>query len=1175
MRDIRSIAGALSVLSALALAVVVHAAPAHPAQPAGAPPSAAAGVTTVRELPALRTENSVTYLRSDGSRLLRIADHPINMKRNGSWTPIEDRLVKAADGSWGPASSPVPVALPGSLRGNAVRIGSGPTVLSLALQDGEGGTGVTDRAERTYAGVMPGVDVSYATTPQGVRETLTVADRSAPSEYRYALGLPPGSHAVAEAGGALAVRDAGGRTVYTIAAPTIADSSKVAIPSVRPVHYALNAQGTMLTLVVDKAWLADPSRVFPVKIDPDVYFGAIKDCTIANGEYENAELCGGTLYLGHGAEEDISARLVLDYDLSSIPTGSQILSSSIALWLRNMRNGTSIPVDAYALTRGFTGGVTWNKYDGEHAWSSPGGDYSESPAGSTVLKSEFEGGWVSVGLSPQIEQWVREPSANFGIVLKAHDETIDNVAELVQTGAETGEGEPDINVIYEPKLGDDGGSDRMLTTQEIGEAGETAQVNVANGNLLLSSPDVSYGEGEYETSLTRSWNSLDDELVTSSFGDGWRLNMGEDTLLYPAWWDGSEVFHEPVGMYTRFDRDPGADGSPSEGDLAYNTPAQSDLTLIRHEDGTRTLTFNETGVKWEFDASENGFPQEIIDPNGAENTISLTYTSSRLTGVSDTHGNSLTLTRAPTGPNDITKISQGEEAWEYGYESGDLSTVKAPGGSETHYTYGSGGLITKIVNPSGTYVISYDSQLRATEIRKLVNGTVTTPGSEDETTELSYKAPEGPLCSTERDAGETVVTYGPGESTPSTYCYNAAGEETAFSGEEGAAEEEASEFEEQPTPPSCYDTERYCGGEDPPGENEEFEEEESGGLSAFATSIPADLSPSQYGISDNNKVKEGTGHFNYFANNYFTALGVKKVRRIVPWNLVAAGGTELSDTKAWVEKVVALHGGAGEPLISFQLCPTEWTDTSSAKHKCNVPPDVASYKQAMEEFFADPVLAKVKHFTAWNEPNHPGQPTAGTANAELAGEYWLTLDELCRPSVHSCTVAAGDFSDTEMANAVNAKGPGGKYFELYRKGMNHSASVWAWHTYTDGLRTATNFIGKPASWWPAFRHFREAINKTSKKHPDIWLSEQGVIYTDEGRNQPAANDDKAMLIMHHYVEEKTHPAYQLTRLSRQIRSFYYYEMRGEKKDSGHQDSGLLNPIGKPRNIYYVYRGKTH
>jgi YD repeat-containing protein len=736
------------------------------------------GVTTVRELPALRTEDSDTFLQSDGSRLLQIADHPVNFKRNGTWQPIEDQLVPAPGGSWEPAASPVPVNLPVGLGGHAVTVGGASRRLSLALQGAEGASGVATRNTRSYSAVLDHVDASYAATPRGIRETLTLADASAPAEFKYSLSLAEGLHATLERGGSVTIRDSQGQIAYTIAAPTIEDSSgRRHLPSTAPVHFTLNAARTVLTLLVDKAWLASPARVFPVKIDPDVYFGALKDCTIASSStYENRELCGDPLFVGHNSETSSTGRALLQYNLSSVPRGSQILSSSIAMWLRSATPGTPIQIDAYGLNpRAFTSSVTWNSYDGTYAWTTPGGDHLKTLAGSTLVKPEYEGGWVSIGFSPQVEQWVRDPTSNFGILLKAHNEAVNATDEFIQTANGESEPEPDIHIVYEPQMGNP--PNEAMFEEPIGN-NDTLAVNVANGNLHITAPDANYATEGYDTQLARSYNSADDEHVTASIGNGWGLSMGEDTLLYPAWWDGSNVFHEPDGSYTRFDRAPWADNHPASGDEAYTGDAYRPETLVKHENDTRTLTYNDTGVKWQFDNSGNGFPQKIEDPGGEGNTISLGYTESRLTKVTDTHGHELNLTRNPT-THRVSKIKgagSGEE-WKYTYSEGNLAEYKGPGGQEAKYTNtGPYNEISAITDPSGTTVISYDEHNRVTSLRHVVNGTISTVGSEDETTTFSY------------ETEQTTVTHP--DATTDSYTYDQFGNVT----EEPGTQEEASEF---------------------------------------------------------------------------------------------------------------------------------------------------------------------------------------------------------------------------------------------------------------------------------------------------------------------------------------------------------------------------------------------
>lgn len=252
-------------------------------------------------------------------------------------------------------------------------------------------------------------------------------------------------------------------------------------------------------------------------------------------------------------------------------------------------------------------------------------------------------------------------------------------------------------------------------------------------------------------------------------------------------------------------------------------------------------------------------------------------------------------------------------------------------------------------------------------------------------------------------------------------------------------------------------------------------------------------------------------------------------------------------------------------------------------------PNKKVYTKSVDKFLAAPVLNEVKNFTALNEPNRTGTPTA--KKGKLAGEYWQALDGLCNPKLNKCYVAAGDFLDSNMANAFNPtlKGkkpnPAYNYFQEYLKGMNHPTTGyrWAWHAYTDGENTYRDFRGgSPKRWWARFHKFQEAINWVAKnakyQPPEIWLTEQGVVYergggnTFVGKTHNAAPGDE---VLNAYVN---HGTSQLTRQTKQITRFYYYETRGAKGF----DSGLLEaepPLrGKTasstRSIYGIYKKKT-
>ncbi|MFI4990856.1 MAG: hypothetical protein ACHQHO_08100 [Solirubrobacterales bacterium] len=209
-------------------------------------------------------------------------------------------------------------------------------------------------------------------------------------------------------------------------------------------------------------------------------------------------------------------------------------------------------------------------------------------------------------------------------------------------------------------------------------------------------------------------------------------------LLYRYPWDGTNSFYGPDGGNTRFDRASWADGHPAAGDKAFTGEAGFNEGLVEHEGDTRTLSFSD-GSEWKFSSGNWGEANEIVDPGGEGNTISLTYSEERLSKLKDTHEHSVTLTR--NGSHGVTKLvgKLGEE-WKYEYSSGRLVKYAAPGGVEAKYGYyETSGLLKYITDSSGTWVISYDEQNRVSSIRKVVNGSVGSVGSEDETTSFSYE----------------------------------------------------------------------------------------------------------------------------------------------------------------------------------------------------------------------------------------------------------------------------------------------------------------------------------------------------------------------------------------------------------------------------------------------------
>ena len=104
---------------------------------------------------------------------------------------------------------------------------------------------------------------------------------------------------------------------------------------------------------------------------------------------------------------------------------------------------------------------------------------------------------------------------------------------------------------------------------------------------------------------------------------------------------------------------------------------------------------------------------------------------------------------------------------------------------------------------------------------------------------------------------------------------------------------------------------------------------------------------------------------------------------------------------------------------------------------------------------------------------------------------------------------------------------------------------------------------------------------------NIWLLEQGAVFTEPGKARiPRKDEGLADDILSAFVKDGK---YQLTRVDRQIKQFYYYQVRAEDRPNFETfDSGLLEEKPEhegektynerapstPRHIYSIYKAKT-
>jgi Tfp pilus assembly protein PilX len=128
------------------------------------------------------------------------------------------------------------------------------------------------------------------------------------------------------------------------------------------------------------------------------------------------------------------SRTIMQFDTSSIPAGTVIVSATLRLRVTATAGATANPkvINAYALTEAWvegTGaagsGATWNSRTGAINWTTAGATYrlpllsaaTEETSGLSPPPAAFATGWITFDLKAMTQEWVDGITANNGVVI--------------------------------------------------------------------------------------------------------------------------------------------------------------------------------------------------------------------------------------------------------------------------------------------------------------------------------------------------------------------------------------------------------------------------------------------------------------------------------------------------------------------------------------------------------------------------------------------------------------------------------------------------------------------------------------------------------------------------------------------------------------------------------------
>lgn len=284
-------------------------------------------------------------------------------------------------------------------------------------------------------------------------------------------------------------------------------------------------------------------------------------------------------------------------------------------------------------------------------------------------------------------------------------------------------------------------------------ATHSMQVNVANGNLMVSAEDLAAAPATYQVTLSRTYNSR--ALADTGLGKGWRFDADPAVRLTVS--TGTVTGAFPDGAEITFTRQ--TDGS-------FTATDGSDWTLATQAGGGYTALGALTGETLRFDAG--GTLLGTTDADGRPFTVQYTSGNGRtLLGSKGTQdGRRINLSYDGV-PRVRLADDPASNKRDYRYDTAGRLTEYQQGTALTTYGYDTADRLTSINLPDGTTgTITYNAEGRVSAVESRLNGQLIDAFT------VTYGPADAPCLPT--DIGKSTVTNA-GDGTTVSYCITADG----------------------------------------------------------------------------------------------------------------------------------------------------------------------------------------------------------------------------------------------------------------------------------------------------------------------------------------------------------------------------------------------------------------
>ncbi len=452
-----------------------------------------------------------------------------------------------------------------------------------------------------YSDILEGVDLEYIVESLNIKENLIVKKPLPSYSFSFTMKLNNLTAELGEDGAVVITDQKSGELVYTIPVPVVYDGAGDHAPE-GTAYYTLTQTGNnswKLTVTADDEWMHDPSRVYPVTIDPPLCTNRYNDMTdtyIYSGSPSSSYGGSSYLYVGEANSGEEYITYWKAETLPSLPAGATLISASLTLYCIAFSTyyPTHINVGLYEAPASWSYSSTWNSLNGSFTGS-------DGLIDSVRIDTYNDGGELEWDITELAESWYVNSSNNTGVVLRG----IDNIRSYVRfysTNANTHR--PIYRADYRKVNGTE--SYWSYMTQGAGLAGN-GYVNQATGALTFQFSGWSTDDGlmPYTPSLVYNSNQKNAFFNTSyapttmqaNTGYGWKLDSQQSVVI--------QSYYDPSGVSKAYYIWIDADGT--------------EHAFLPHSSSSGTVYYDEDGLGLELEVlstTTNGMKYQIHDGHG-------------------------------------------------------------------------------------------------------------------------------------------------------------------------------------------------------------------------------------------------------------------------------------------------------------------------------------------------------------------------------------------------------------------------------------------------------------------------------------------------------------------------------------------------------------------------------